>query len=59
MIIGLYCRDLKDIGCYINVIDGCKAIDKGTKLFGLSDSVKTGVVFSTYSTLVSSVLIGK
>lgn len=52
-------RDLTDIGCYINIIDGCKAIDKGTKLFGLSDSVKSGIVFSTYSTLVSSVLIGK
>lgn len=52
-------RDLTDIGCYINVINGCKAIEKGTKLFGLGDSVRSGVVFSTYSTLVSNVYSGR
>ncbi|XP_067930310.1 uncharacterized protein [Watersipora subatra] len=51
-------KDLLDIGCHINVINGCKAIDKGTRLFGLSESVKTGVLFSTYSTLVSHVFTG-
>lgn len=52
-------RDLRDIGCFINVIDGCKGIDKGTTLFGLSESIRSGVVFSTYSTLVSNVCTGK
>lgn len=42
----------------MNVIDGCIAIDQATKLFGLGDSVKSGVVFSTYSTLVSSTATG-
>ncbi|KAF6018566.1 hypothetical protein EB796_023110 [Bugula neritina] len=51
-------RDLRDIGCFINVIDGCKGIDKGTTLFGLSESIRSGVVFSTYSTLVSNVCTG-
>ena len=55
----LFCRDLTDIGCHINVIDGCQQIDRATKLFGLGDSAKYGVVFSTYSTLVSSVQSGE
>ena len=41
------------------MIDGCQQIDRATKLFGLGDSAKYGVVFSTYSTLVSSVQSGK
>jgi len=44
-------RDLDDIGCPgINVIDGCKALDR-KKMF--SNSTSNGVVFSTYATLVS------
>mgnify|MGYP001794434923 CR=1 FL=1 len=41
------------------MIDGCQQIDRATKLFGLGDSAKYGVVFSTYSTLVSSVQSGE
>ena len=47
-------RDLNDIGCYIKVIDGCKELDKETKIFGLSKDFMEGVVFCTYATLVSS-----
>ncbi|XP_066924417.1 uncharacterized protein [Clytia hemisphaerica] len=47
-------RDLRDIGCYVKVIDGCQQLDQKTKTFGLSSEYKEGVVFSTYSTLVSS-----
>jgi hypothetical protein len=44
-------RDLDDIGCHgVHVIDGCQALDK-KKLF--SNDTTDGVVFSTYSTLVS------
>ncbi|XP_057302346.1 uncharacterized protein LOC130636592 isoform X2 [Hydractinia symbiolongicarpus] len=49
-------RDLQDIGCFINVIDGCQQLDKGMKAFGLVSDFQEGVLFSTYSTLVSSSL---
>ncbi|EDQ86658.1 uncharacterized protein MONBRDRAFT_28079 [Monosiga brevicollis MX1] len=39
-------RDLRDIGCQVNVIDGCQELDKMTEL-------PDGVLFSTYATLVS------
>jgi P-loop containing NTP hydrolase pore-1 len=42
-------RDLKDIGCHVNVIDGCKGLDAQK-----SSSTSTGVLFVTYSTLISS-----
>lgn len=43
-------RDLKDIGCYLPVIDGCKELDVSSSK-ALGCSVKTGVLFSTYATL--------
>lgn len=46
-------RDLNDIGCFTNVIDGCQELDKKTKAFGLATDFQEGVLFSTYSTLVS------
>ena len=46
-------RDLRDLGCYIKVIDGCKELDKETKALGLSNTCGEGVLFLTYSTLVS------
>ncbi|XP_064639306.1 uncharacterized protein LOC135494911 [Lineus longissimus] len=51
-------RDLSDIGCYIKVIEGCRQLDKETRIFGLPSDFKDGVIFSTYATLVSSVQRG-
>ena len=51
-------RDLNDIGCYVKVIDGCQELDKHTRVLGLPSDFKTGVVFSTYATLVSTVQKG-
>ncbi|XP_033638096.1 protein FORGETTER 1-like [Asterias rubens] len=47
-------RDVHDIGCHIKVIEGCQQIDKETKVLGLPKDLQNGVIFSTYSTLVSS-----
>ncbi|XP_071949493.1 uncharacterized protein [Antedon mediterranea] len=51
-------RDLSDLSCYIKVIEGCKQLDKETRVFGLPSDFKEGVIFSTYATLVSSVQKG-
>ncbi|XP_071502207.1 uncharacterized protein [Diadema antillarum] len=51
-------RDVNDLGCHIKVIEGCQHLDKETRAFGLSSSMKDGIVFSTYATLVSSVQKG-
>ena len=51
-------RDLNDLGCYVKVIDGCQELDKHTRVLGLPADFKTGVVFSTYATLVSTVQKG-
>ncbi|XP_078614112.1 uncharacterized protein LOC144883439 isoform X1 [Branchiostoma floridae x Branchiostoma japonicum] len=51
-------RDLRDIGCYVKVIEGCQQLDRETKVFGLPPGFKDGVIFSTYATLVSSVQKG-
>ncbi|XP_019644077.1 PREDICTED: protein FORGETTER 1-like [Branchiostoma belcheri] len=51
-------RDLRDIGCYVKVIEGCQQLDRETKVFGLPPGFKEGVIFSTYATLVSSVQKG-
>jgi len=48
-------RDLGDLGFPgINVIDGCQELDSKTKAFGMSSSCKSGVMFSTYTTLAST-----
>jgi hypothetical protein len=52
-------RDLRDIGCYIKVIDGCQQLDKETRILGLPPDFKEGVLFSTYATLVSTLHKGK
>lgn len=45
-------RDLVDVGCHVGVIDGCQSLDAAAKLaFG---SNPKGVLFSTYSTLISA-----
>ena len=46
-------RDLGDLGCTIKVINSCPEIDRETRAFGLSKDYQEGVLFTTYSTLVS------
>ncbi|KAK9855114.1 hypothetical protein WJX84_007868 [Apatococcus fuscideae] len=45
-------RDLRNIGCHINVINNCQTLDKEQKVVGLPKDLKEGVLFMTYSTLV-------
>ncbi|EDV27087.1 uncharacterized protein TRIADDRAFT_54670 [Trichoplax adhaerens] len=47
-------RDLKDINCFIKVIDGCQELDRETRVAGMSPQVKDGILFNTYATLISS-----
>lgn len=47
-------RDLRDLGMQIPVINNCSALDGATKVGGLSQDFKEGVLFLTYSTLVSA-----
>eukprot|EP00208_Stichococcus_sp_RCC1054_P000099 CAMPEP_0206143488 /NCGR_PEP_ID=MMETSP1473-20131121/20743_1 /ASSEMBLY_ACC=CAM_ASM_001109 /TAXON_ID=1461547 /ORGANISM="Stichococcus sp, Strain RCC1054" /LENGTH=921 /DNA_ID=CAMNT_0053538919 /DNA_START=201 /DNA_END=2963 /DNA_ORIENTATION=+ len=48
-------RDLRDLGCHgIHVINNCQALDRGQKALGMSKDLKEGVLFMTYSTLISA-----
>eukprot|EP01134_Creolimax_fragrantissima_P008498 CFRG8498T1 len=44
-------RDMRDLGSYINIIDGCKELEKNRTVVGLSSEFKNGVLFCTYSML--------
>ena len=46
-------RDLSDLGSTIKVINSCPELDRETRAFGLSKEYQEGVLFTTYSTLVS------
>lgn len=46
-------RDLNDLGSTIKVINSCPELDRETRAFGLSKDYQEGVLFTTYSTLVS------
>lgn len=46
-------RDLRDLGCHLKVIDGCRELDRETRAAGLSRDFAEGVLFLTYATLVS------
>jgi hypothetical protein len=46
-------RDLRDLGCHLRVIDGVKELERETRATGLSKTCSEGVLFLTYSTLVS------
>ncbi|KAF5837835.1 P-loop containing NTP hydrolase pore-1-domain-containing protein [Dunaliella salina] len=48
-------RDLTDLGCYIKVINNVQTLDKETKALGLSSDFKEGVLFLTYSSLISKI----
>lgn len=47
-------RDLRDLGMQLPVINNCAALDAATKAGGLSKDFQEGVLFLTYSTLVSA-----
>mmetsp|Transcript_13833 Transcript_13833/g.20720 ORF Transcript_13833/g.20720 Transcript_13833/m.20720 type:complete len:1394 (+) Transcript_13833:36-4217(+) len=47
-------RDLCDVGCHVRVIDSCQSLDAIEKLAFGSSTSKRGIVFSTYSTLISA-----
>ena len=38
-------RDLRNIGCHINVINNCQTLDKEQKVVGLPKDLKEGVLF--------------
>jgi hypothetical protein len=46
-------RDLRDLGCFIKVIKNVQELDRNSKATGLSKDFQEGVLFTTYSTLVS------
>lgn len=47
-------RDLADLGCHLPVHDGCQGLDRGSKGLGLAAELRSGILFSTYATLVSA-----
>jgi hypothetical protein len=47
-------RDLRDLGMQLPVINNCAALDAANKAGGLSKDFQHGVLFLTYSTLVSA-----
>jgi hypothetical protein len=46
-------RDLTDVGCHAKVIRNVQELDKETKATGLGREFQEGILFTTYSTLVS------
>eukprot|EP00878_Enallax_costatus_P032695 GHUV01035950.1.p1 GENE.GHUV01035950.1~~GHUV01035950.1.p1 ORF type:complete len:643 (+),score=180.98 GHUV01035950.1:954-2882(+) len=52
-------RDLRDLGAYMPLINGCAMLDKGTRALGLDRELQEGVLFLTYSTLISAGRAGK
>ena len=49
-----FCLSRLRAGCHTPVHDGCAGLDSGNKGLGLSKELQAGVLFSTYSTLVSA-----
>ncbi|KAK9915021.1 hypothetical protein WJX75_003704 [Coccomyxa subellipsoidea] len=52
-------RDLRALGCHINIINNCQELDRETKVFGLSKDMQEGVLFMTYTTLIQQPAKGK
>jgi hypothetical protein len=48
-------RDLTGVGCHMKVHNGCKSLDNSNRGLGMGQDSKRGVLFSTYSTLISAV----
>ena len=50
----------RDVGCHgVPVIDGCQGLDRACKGLGMGKDMQSGILFSTYSTLVSVTLTQK
>jgi len=47
-------RDLTDLGCHAKIIRNFQELDNQTKATGLSRDFQEGILFTTYSTLVSA-----
>ena len=47
-------RDLRALGCHLNVVNNCQTLDKETRVMGLAKDMQEGVLFMTYTTLVSN-----
>lgn len=39
------CRDMRDLGANVRVINGCVALDRGTRALGLDRDLQQGVLF--------------
>ncbi|GIL79152.1 hypothetical protein Vretifemale_8504, partial [Volvox reticuliferus] len=48
-------RDLRDLGCQLTVINNVAALDRESRALGLAKEYREGVLFMTYSTLISQV----
>eukprot|EP01012_Entosiphon_sulcatum_P025959 TRINITY_DN31340_c0_g1_i1.p1 TRINITY_DN31340_c0_g1~~TRINITY_DN31340_c0_g1_i1.p1 ORF type:complete len:1169 (-),score=143.26 TRINITY_DN31340_c0_g1_i1:5-3481(-) len=48
-------RDLRNVGCHLPVINGCRQLQQERKAFGLSSDMKEGILFSTYTALITAV----
>ncbi|DBA97285.1 hypothetical protein WJX77_012218 [Trebouxia sp. C0004] len=46
-------RDLRSLNCYLNIINNCQTLDKETRATGLARDMQEGVLFMTYTTLIS------
>lgn len=38
-------RDLRSLGCYLNIINNCQTLDKETRATGLAKDMQEGVLF--------------
>ncbi|KAF8066309.1 strawberry notch-like protein [Scenedesmus sp. PABB004] len=48
-------RDMRDLGAHgVRLINGCAGLDAGTRALGLDRDLQEGVLFLTYSTLISA-----
>ena len=47
-------RDLHDLGMHVKVINNCADLDSATRAGGLCKDYHEGVLFLTYSTLISA-----
>ncbi|GIL61313.1 hypothetical protein Vafri_15702 [Volvox africanus] len=48
-------RDLRDLGCQLTIINNVAALDRESRALGLAKEYREGVLFMTYSTLISQV----
>ncbi|KAG2500714.1 hypothetical protein HYH03_001479 [Edaphochlamys debaryana] len=46
-------RDLRDLGCHVTVINNVSSLDRESRALGLAQEYREGVLFMTYSALIS------